>query len=720
MTGYGKSGTDLPLEASIPIGAAPLESILCTEELHRRPSRLPDYEKENRALGELMSALSDSTSTIFQTLAETILDITQCDSAGLSLLTTDGTTPDVCGKRFYWPAIAGMWNPHVGGVTPRNFSPCGDVLDQNRTLLFRHFERRYSYLLPVIPAAEECLLAPFYVAGDAVGAIWAIMHSDRRKFDAEDDRVMASLGKFASSAYQALAHLEDLRFQVTERERAEAEVRELAKGLEAKLRRLFEANVVGIVMWNLEGAITGANDAFLRMVQYDHEDLASGRVRWTDLTPAEWRGHNETAIADLTATGIFQPFEREYLRKDGSRVPVLLGGALFEGSANEGVAFVLDLSEQKQRESARLYSEERYRVLVEAMSDAVVSIDDKGSIEFANSAIATIFGYEPGELAGKPSTLLMPESMRQLHQSGIERYLATGQRRFNWQGMELTALRKNGEEFPVEISFGEVTRDGHKTFTGVLRDISKRKEAEQAQRRSEALIAEAQQRQHALQKAFLQQLIASQESERQRIAAELHDCLGQRLVVINNLALFSMRTYEKAGAMEDVSALKEISEETSQAIQETREISYNLRPFQLDRLGLTKAIQGILRTVTSASRLRITSELDNIDDAFSEELRINFYRIVQEALNNIMKHAQATEVLVRIVRTVERLTLTIRDNGVGFTPGDRPSKGGKSGFGLTGMEERTHLLGGELRVASALGTGTVLTMEIPIGIKADA
>jgi PAS domain S-box-containing protein len=347
--------SDVPLESSLP--TAPLESILCTEELNRRPSRPPDYEKENRALVKLVSALADSPSTIFQTLAETILEVTQCDSAGLSLLTRDGKTPDVCGQRFYWPAIAGMWNPHQGGGTPRNFGPCGDVLDQNRTLLFKHFELRYPYLMPVIPAAEECLLVPFYVAGEAVGTIWGIMHSDRRKFDAEDDRIMDSLGKFASSAYQALKHIEDLKIQVSEREKAEAEVRELARGLEAKLRRLVEANVVGIVMWNLEGAITGANDAFLRMVQYNREDLASGRVRWTDLTPAEWRDHDEHAIAELKATGIVQPFEKEYFRKDGSRVPVLLGGALFEASGNDGVAFVLDLTEQKRAERALRRSE---------------------------------------------------------------------------------------------------------------------------------------------------------------------------------------------------------------------------------------------------------------------------------------------------------------------------------------------------------------------------
>jgi PAS domain S-box-containing protein len=106
-------------------------------------------------------------------------------------------------------------------------------------------------------------------------------------------------------------------------------------------------------MWTLDGAIIEANEAFLHMVQYGHEDLASGRVSWTDLTPAEWRNCDERAVADLKATGIFQPFEKEYFRKNGSRVPVLLAGALFEGGRNEGVAFVLDLSEQKRAEQER-------------------------------------------------------------------------------------------------------------------------------------------------------------------------------------------------------------------------------------------------------------------------------------------------------------------------------------------------------------------------------
>jgi PAS domain S-box-containing protein len=119
---------------------------------------------------------------------------------------------------------------------------------------------------------------------------------------------------------------------------------------EAKIRRLVDANVMGIFFWNLEGAIVGANEAFLHMVQYSREDLVTGRMRWTDLTPAEWREREKRARAELQAAATVQPHEKEFLRKDGSRVPVLAGAALFEEGGNEGIAFVLDLSEQKRAE----------------------------------------------------------------------------------------------------------------------------------------------------------------------------------------------------------------------------------------------------------------------------------------------------------------------------------------------------------------------------------
>jgi len=133
------------------------------------------------------------------------------------------------------------------------------------------------------------------------------------------------------------------------------------KEREARIRRLVEANIIGIVIWQLEGRIIEANEAFLRIVGYGRDDLVSDRVRWTELTPAEWRAADEEALAELAATGIYTPFEKEYFHRDGSRVPVLVGAALLEGRRDEGVAFVLDLTERKRTEETLRESERRYR-----------------------------------------------------------------------------------------------------------------------------------------------------------------------------------------------------------------------------------------------------------------------------------------------------------------------------------------------------------------------
>jgi transcriptional regulator with GAF, ATPase, and Fis domain len=225
------SSRDVPSESSSPIGVAPLESIVCTQELRNRPLRSPEYEKETRALVALASALAESPRTILQTLAETILDVTQSDSAGVSLLTTDDG-----GKRFYWPAIAGTWKPYIGGGTPRDFGPCGDVLDRNIPLLFRHLEQRYTYFQPVTPPPAESLLVPFHVGGKAVGTVWAVAHGNRRKFDAEDLRLLESMSRFASAAYQAVESIETLKLEVAAREKAETALQELTDGLEIQVR----------------------------------------------------------------------------------------------------------------------------------------------------------------------------------------------------------------------------------------------------------------------------------------------------------------------------------------------------------------------------------------------------------------------------------------------------------------------------------------------------
>jgi PAS domain S-box-containing protein len=165
---------------------------------------------------------------------------------------------------------------------------------------------------------------------------------------------------------------------------------------------------MGIFIWNLEGEIIEANEAFLNMLGYSREDLVSGRVRWTDLTPAEWRESDERAVAEVKATGTRQPYEKEFFRKDGSRVPVLIGAAMFEGSRNEGVAFVLDLSEQKraedkrkQAEEALRASEERWSKLAENSSAGIALIALNGRFIAANLALQKMLGYTENELQGR-------------------------------------------------------------------------------------------------------------------------------------------------------------------------------------------------------------------------------------------------------------------------------------------------------------------------------
>ena len=166
----------------------------------------------------------------------------------------------------------------------------------------------------------------------------------------------------------ALARLEARR-----RRKTTAENVQLHGDLEARdkrIRRLVDANIIGIIIWDIEGRILEANDAFLRMTLYDRDDLASGRLDRRDLTPAEWRDRDERTVAELKTIGTVQPFEKEYFRKDGSRLPVLSGGALFEASGNQGVSFVLDLTERKRAEAEARESERRYRETLAGLAHA--------------------------------------------------------------------------------------------------------------------------------------------------------------------------------------------------------------------------------------------------------------------------------------------------------------------------------------------------------------
>jgi PAS domain S-box-containing protein len=250
---------------------------------------------------------------------------------------------------------------------------------------------------------------------------------------------------------------------------------------EQRWQTAFENSAIGIMMRDRADRFLAANRAFRNMLGYTESELY--QLHQMDVTYEEDRELNLELIADLWE-GKRQHFqiEKRYRGKDSKLIWVRNNVTLVSGTG--GVApflftIVENITERKKEESERRYIEQRYRVMVETASDAVFCMDENGAILLANPASTKVFGYDPADLIGKPLTMLMPEYLRKLHEDGFRRYSATGQRHINWQGTELTGLRKNGQEFPVEVSFGEMTADGHRIFTGFVRDISERKQAEE-------------------------------------------------------------------------------------------------------------------------------------------------------------------------------------------------------------------------------------------------
>lgn len=184
---------------SLADGPVPLEAVITTDELQRRPTRRPDFEADSRALASLMEAMSAAqgitgTDRVLQQLVDTALALCQAQSADVSILETDRER-----EFFRWRAVAGVWSKFAGSGMPRDQSPCGVVVDRNTALLMTHPERHFLYDAEA-PAIAEALLIPFHCKGKPVGTIWIVAHDDTRKFDLEDHRVMSSLARFASTA----------------------------------------------------------------------------------------------------------------------------------------------------------------------------------------------------------------------------------------------------------------------------------------------------------------------------------------------------------------------------------------------------------------------------------------------------------------------------------------------------------------------------------------
>lgn len=219
------------------------------------------------------------------------------------------------------------------------------------------------------------------------------------------------------------------------------------------------------------------------------------------------------------------------------------------------------------------------------------------------------------------------------------------------------------------------------------------------------------QRRLAVQEAFARQLIETQERDRQRIAAELHDSLGQNLQVIKNRALLGVT---QGGLMAAQRQFQELNELAAAAIEEVRAIAHDLRPPNLTRLGLASTLEEMLEEVAGATGLAISVTIPALDGWFTPAEELNLFRIVQEAVNNIVKHAEATQASVTMERDDDTLRVVIRDNGRGFVVSDAALASRKNGVGLTSLAERVLMLGGSQQVISTLGQGTTITLKFPL------
>lgn len=202
----------------------PLESVLCTEQLARRASRVPAYQAESQALLALVQELTHSPGSVLQRLVDIALDLCKAHSAGISLLEEAGPPGGLNpkGNHFRWYAVAGQWAPLIWNTTtPREYGPCGTVVDRDTTLLFTRPHRYYTQFADVRPLLVEGLLVPFHVNGEAVGTVWVVAHDETRKFDSEDKRLLESLATFAAAAYQVRMDNRLLQAEIVERQHAE-------------------------------------------------------------------------------------------------------------------------------------------------------------------------------------------------------------------------------------------------------------------------------------------------------------------------------------------------------------------------------------------------------------------------------------------------------------------------------------------------------------------
>ncbi len=355
-------------------------------------------------------------------------------------------------------------------------------------------------------------------------------------------------------------------------------------------------------------------------------------------------------------------------------------------------------------------SEQRFQVLLESAPDAIVIADESGTIQIVNGQAEALFGYSRDEMVGEPVEILVPEAVRERHRLHRSAYVSAPRSRPMGVGMELTARHRDGREMPVEISLGPSETGDGLLVTAVVRDASERKRLAEVERKAAEteLQLRSEKIEDDLRSAVLRRVITAQEEERRRVARSLHDETAQRLTGLS----LGLGRIEAADDLETVrTEAAALGREVVEAMRELRRVAGRLRPAALDDLGLIPALEQLAAGSSVEGGAEISIRHSGFERRVDPALETTVYRVIQEALTNTAKHADAATVEIAILREGDVLSANVRDDGVGFDPG--ATSGG--GLGLGGMRERAGLAGGELEITSAPGEGTEVVLTVRVG-----
>jgi PAS domain S-box-containing protein len=381
-------------------------------------------------------------------------------------------------------------------------------------------------------------------------------------------------------------------------------------------------------------------------------------------------------------------------------IPVALGALLVCIFTTLVSIYLISKLQRKEALTVALNSaNDRYQHTVDSVMDAIVAVDARMTILLFNPAAELMFGRLAEQTLGMSLDVLIPAHLRGVHVHHMKQFTGPDLAlpRTVVPQRNILGLRADGTVFPIESTFSKSVVDGQLQMTAVLRDATEKHQVEQELREANRQLRE-----------LSNSLTQVREQERTRISRELHDDLGQQLTGLK-LSLSWLGNRIKEGRETAAQNVDDMRYQLDGAIASVRRIAAELRPRVLDDLDFAEALTWQTREFTRHSGLEVTLKLDAGHLIKNNESATAMFRIVQEALTNVVRHAQASQLQIGLVEEMDMVVLSIHDNGVGFD-----SSGRKAGVGLVGMRERCTALGGKFAIRSQEGEGTTISVSVPL------